>query len=106
MKWYDKLYVGSKANAQKSRIINKVNKYSKMPGIYILALPMNDKNVLDIYPLYILSQKHYKKADIRIVGIGCGYDEAMEVMQRLIIDCYQITGQCKISNMIEKSEFA
>ncbi|MDE6232449.1 MAG: hypothetical protein K2M60_03765, partial [Lachnospiraceae bacterium] len=95
MEWYKDLYVGELAEKRKYKIINKIEKHKTQIGIYVLTLPFNNENVLDIYPSYILNQKYYKKADLKIMGIACGYDEALEVMERIIMDCYHITNQFK-----------
>lgn len=105
MEWYKDLYVGELAEKRKYKIINKIERHKTQIGIYVLTLPFNNENVLDIYPSYILNQKYYKKADLKIMGIACGYDEALEVMERIIMDCYHITNQFKITKMASKESF-
>lgn len=101
MKWYNNLYVGEKAKCRKRKIINSTNKNKPQIGIYYLTLPLNDDNSLEIYPSYILLQKYYTKKDMMVVGISQGYDEALSVMQEIIMDCYGQTGQFKVRKMIE-----
>lgn len=105
MKWYKDLYIGELAKKHKNRIIRKIKNGKFQTGVYVLTLPLNDDNILDIYPSYVLNQKYYREISIDIVGLACGYDEAMEVLQKLVIDCYKSTGSFRISKMTEEKSF-
>lgn len=105
MKWYKDLYVGEKAKKQKYKIISRITRKKTQVGVYVITLPLNDDNILDIYPSYILNQKYYRRADMKIIGIACGYDEALGLMQSIVMDCYYITKQFKIREMAEKEGF-
>ena len=59
----------------------------------MITLPVNEANALEIYPSYVLLQKYYRKKKLTVVGISQGYDEALEVMQDILMDCYNETGQ-------------
>lgn len=106
MKWYKDLYMGELAAKRKRKIISRIKHGKVQIGVYVLALPLYDDNILDIYPSYILNQKYYRNIAINIVGIACGYEEAMEVLQRMVIDCYTSTGQFKICDMTEDDKFS
>ena len=101
MKWYNNLYVGEKAKIRKHKIIMKTIKKKPQIGIYYLTLPLNDANSLEIYPSYILLQKYYMRKDMMVIGISEGYGEALELMQKIIMDCYSETGQFLVRKMIE-----
>ncbi|MBR3645570.1 MAG: hypothetical protein IKN54_04060 [Lachnospiraceae bacterium] len=100
MRWYDKLYVGEKADKKRKEIIEKVTNGMFQLDKFVLALPFNDSDVLDIYPSNILVQSHYLNSDIYILGIADGMDEAKEVMQKIILDCYNQTGQFDLKGYI------
>lgn len=101
MKWYNNLYVGKSAKSRKHKIIMNTMKNKPQVGVYLITLPINEDNSLEIYPSYILLQKHYRKKNMFVVGIGNGRDEALDVMQEIILDCYQKTGQFLVRHMIE-----
>lgn len=103
MKWYNNLYVGEKAKKRKHKIVMRALRHKPQIGIYMITLPVNDCNALEIYPSYILLQKHYRKKDMFIVGISVGRDEALNVMQEIIMDCYNRTGQFLVRKMIEEN---
>lgn len=100
MKWYNNLYVGEKAKRRKHKIIMKTITRKPQIGIYYITLPLNDANSLEIYPSYILLQKHYRKQKMLIIGISEGYDEALLLTQEIIMDCYNKTGQFLVRKMI------
>ncbi|SEQ06549.1 hypothetical protein SAMN02910289_01164 [Lachnospiraceae bacterium RM5] len=101
MRWYNNLYVGKNAKKIKKKIIKCVNENKALGKAYLITLPLNDKNVLDIYPDYILIQNYYKRQDMYIVGIADGYEEAKMMVSDILLDCYKKTGQFKVRLMIE-----
>lgn len=92
MKWYNFLYIGEKAEENSKKIIQNIRKGKLQLNKYVLALPLNDSDVLDIYPSVVLTQKHYMKSDIIIIGIADGMDEAKELLQEIIMECFRETG--------------
>lgn len=102
MRWYNNLYVGEKAGRRKRKIISYAKRNKPQMGIYMITLPINDDNSLEIYPSYILLQKYYKNKNLMIVGIGEGREEALTVMQDIIMDCYNATGQFLVRKMIDE----
>ena len=91
MRWYNYLYVGEKAKNVSEEIIDKINNGKMQINKYALALPFNDSDILDIIPTMVLMQKRYLNSDIVIVGIADGKSEAMDLMQEIIMECYNET---------------
>ncbi|MBD8941569.1 MAG: hypothetical protein EGR71_03380 [Clostridiales bacterium] len=104
MKWYNNLYVGKKALKKKHKIITRAIRRKPQIGIYMITLPVNEANALEIYPSYVLLQKYYRKKKLTVVGISQGYDEALEVMQDILMDCYNETGQFLVRHMVERHQ--
>lgn len=102
MKWYNNLYVGENAKRRKRKIIMRARRNKPQIGIYMITLPVNDADSLEIYPSYILLQKHYRKKNMMVMGISEGYEEALQVMQEIVMDCYRETGQYRVSQMVVK----
>ncbi len=100
MKWYKNLYVGRKASRRRRRIVASCKIGKPQLGTYMITLPVNDSNSLEIYPSHILLQKHYKKKNLFVVGIALERDEAYEVMQEILMDCYEKTGQFLVRKMV------
>ena len=100
MKWYDDLYVGYGLLDKKRQIIRKIKKGKPMFNKYVITLPENNYDTLDIYPSNVLMQKWYQKSDMVIVGIAEGMEEAMDMMQLIIMDCLEETGQVKVKKFV------
>lgn len=100
MKWYNKLYLGENAMKRKRKIINNIRFNKPQLGVYVITLPTNDKNSLDIYPSNILLQKYYKKRELTIVGIAEGREESLMLVERIVMDCYNQTGQFLVKELV------
>lgn len=100
MRWYNDLYVGYNLLDKKRQVIRKIKNGRAQINKYVIALPFNDYDVLDIYPSYVLTQKWYKDSDMVIVGIAEGMEEAMDMVQLVIMDCLNETGEIKVKQYI------
>ena len=100
MRWYKDLYVGYNLLDKKRQVIRKIKNGKPQFNKYVIALPFNDYDVLDIYPSYVLMQKLYKQSDMVIVGICEGIEEALDMMQLIIMDCLCDTGGVKVKEYI------
>ncbi len=100
MRWYQDLYVGYNVLENRNKVIRKIKNGKLQPGKYVLALPENDYDVLDIYPAYVLTQKWYRKSDMVIVGITDGWEETLDMMQLVIMDCLNDTGNVNVKKYI------
>ena len=102
MLWNNRLYVGEKTVPHKKTIVKKIKKNKIQLGVYVLALPANEANVMDIYPSQVLLQEHFKKSKQLIIGIARGRDEALELMMQIITDAINETGSYKVKDLVEK----
>jgi hypothetical protein len=100
MRWYHKLYVGKTAKKKRYEIVWKVKHKAGMLGVYLITLASNEENLLDIMDSSVLLQPFYKNENIFIVGIACGYDEAVELAARIIEELYKQTGEFHIRQFI------
>jgi hypothetical protein len=100
MKWYRKLILGDNAKNQKYKIVGKVRTGKFQIDTYLIALPSNPQNLLDIYHANFLLQPHFKKThvldNIYVLGIAKGREEAFEVVQGIIAEVYENTGGFQI----------
>lgn len=101
MRWCDDLYIGDNALNSKEEIISNIKEGKFQFNKYVLALPFNEVDLLDIYPSYVLTQKRYMDSDIVIVGIAEGKEEAYDVIQLIIMDCYNKTNGFDVRQYIE-----
>ena len=100
MRWYEDLYVGYNLLDKKRQVIRKIKNGKPQLNKYVITLPQNDYDTLEIYPSNILNQKWYRDLDIVVVGITEGMEEAMDMIQLIIMDCLNDTGEVKVKKYI------
>lgn len=100
MRWYRKLYIGKTAKKKRYEIVWKVKHRAGMLGVYVITLASNEENLLDIIDSSVLLQPFYKNENIFIVGIACGYEEAIELAAHIIEELYRKTGEFQIRKFI------
>ena len=95
MKWYKKLYLGENAEKSRYKVFGRIrmNKFSF--NTYLIVLPSNKENILDIISANMLLQPYFKKKENRenlyVLGIADGKDEALEVVRTIIDEVYTNT---------------
>lgn len=104
MEWYKNLYLGEAAKKKKYRLYRKINKRRLPLNAYVVTLPSNEENVLDIYRYTELRQKHYAGRNIFVIGLAYGKDEAVELAANIISEVWRNTGTVKVGDYIRKRE--
>lgn len=61
-------------------------------GYFCITYPSNPENLLDIIAAGELKYPHYKRSEIKILGLAKGYEEAQELVRVLIEKIYRETG--------------
>ena len=100
MKWFEDLYIGYNLLDKKNQVIKKIKKGKPMFNKYVITLPQNDHDTLELYPSNVLIQKWYMNSDMVVVGIAEGKEEALDMMTLIIMECYERTGGCKVKDFI------
>ncbi len=96
IQWASKLYIGEKLIKKKDKAISRINKRKVTVGIYCIAFASGPHNLFDIMDANELLFPHYKKADITIVGLARGKDEALNLVHDMLIEVYNKTGAFKV----------
>lgn len=92
MQWAENLYVTEKTAGKKDTIIRKANRGVGMFSIYFIALASNEENLFDIFHAAHLKQSAFYRQNPYIVGIAAGYEEALELVRKMVEDIYHRTG--------------
>ena len=92
MKAEEEARQAAEAEKEKSHIVKNIKHYKFQSDVYVLCLADVPGNIMDIYPSYVLNQNYYKNKEIFVLGIAKSYNEAMSVMEKIIMDCYEKTG--------------
>ena len=101
LNWYKKLYVGDNAKRKKKQLIRKINRGAGVLDTYLITLASNPENQLDIFSANELKQKARRKSCPIIIGLSCGYMEALEMTKRLVEDAYAQTGTAQVRQWLE-----
>lgn len=105
MTWYKEFYVGESIAGKKEKVKWKILHNAGQVDIYVIALGSNPDNLLDIIPSWELMQKYYPKSDMLVVGIDKGYENAMELAGKIVMDVYNKTGNFKVRDyFLEKQK--
>ncbi|MDO4322073.1 MAG: hypothetical protein Q4C61_06055 [Lachnospiraceae bacterium] len=103
MNWYPDLYVGKKAEKKKEALIRKIESGKTPVNTYLLALPAGDDNQLEIIPAWNMKFWYNKKSCPMIVGLGCGKDEMISMVQQIVQETVDRTGNADIRKYLENS---
>lgn len=100
MKCYYALYMDEKVIPMKKEILNKIQKDEWQFEKYLIVLSQNEKNHLEFYHSVLLLQKAVKKDDLFLVGIASGYQEALDLVEKITQNVYDETNGTDIRNYI------
>lgn len=105
MKWYKKLYLGENAKKEKYKVFGHIRKGRFCVDTFLITLPSNPSNILDIYSANMLLQPHFKKSkvldEIYVVGLAKGRMEALELVRDIVEDVYKNTGGFDIGTYLK-----
>lgn len=101
MRWAKALYLSEKTAKKKDKIIRKANRGIGMVSIYFISLASNERNLFDIFHAAHLKQPGFYGQNPFIVGIASGYEEALELTQRMVEDIYRETGGFRLREYFE-----
>lgn len=90
--WAEKLYVGEKLKKKKDRAVASINSRELATGVYCIAFASNPANLFDIMDASQLLFPHYRKTDVKIVGLAKGREEAISLVHEMLLEVYNKTG--------------
>ncbi len=94
--WNSCLYIGDKMKKKKDRVIASINKREATFGVYCIAFASHPANLFDIYEANELLFPYYQKADIKIVGLASGRQEAVDLIHDMLMEVYHRTGEFNV----------
>lgn len=97
--FYPKLYVSPNLKKKKRTIVGKIKKGKLIPNLYVITLSQGS-NMMEFYHEFILNQPYYKEHMPYIIGISKGYEETVELVQKILLDAYEHTGEYNIKKFI------
>lgn len=81
---------------RKDKTILSINNRRLTYDVYCITLASHPGNLFDILNANELLFPHYQKTDIKIVGLAKGREEAISLVQEIIMEIYQKTGSFNV----------
>lgn len=88
MKWYRELYLGKSLDEKKEKLIKRIECNAGTPGIYVITLAANEKDLFDIFSADILLQPVMHGHCPMIVGLTSSREEAIEIVQEIVLSAW------------------
>lgn len=92
MQFYEHLYTGERAAKKRFFILQSLRKKKPCPDVYVITPASGGNNLLDILSCHELYRPWREEADLLIVGIALGYDDACLLAGRIVSEVYRKTG--------------
>ncbi|MHB8130029.1 MAG: hypothetical protein ACYDEX_13630 [Mobilitalea sp.] len=83
---------------KKEKVIASINNREATFGVYCIAFASHPSNLFDIMEANELLFPYYKKSEVRIVGLAKGKEEAIKLVQEMLMEVYNKTGDFKVRN--------
>lgn len=100
LQWQENFMTGESVK-NPAKIKKKLNNGKLVPGIYLLTLSENRKNLMEVIPAAMLVQKSFYGICPKIIGMAKGKDEALEMVRSLVDEMYTKTGSFATAEYIE-----
>lgn len=104
MKYYHAIYMEEKLLSEKMEILRKIENDEWQFEKYLIALTKSERNHLEIFHSALLIQKSISKEKLFIVGIAGGYQEALELVEKITREVYDETKGVDIRNYILRKQ--
>lgn len=99
MKFYTQLYVGEGVRHLRS-IKRKLKGGRLIKDAYLITFAAGN-DLLEIYDAKVFSQKYYKSFSRMIVGIASDYEEAVDLVIKMIEESLNNRGDCDVKAYLE-----
>lgn len=100
MRYFKELYISEELKGREAEVVEHLEKKEFQFRIYLIALPENEKNQLEIYHSGMLNQEWYQNKDVFVVGLAKGYLQAIELVRKIAEETLEATGGADIRQYI------
>ena len=102
--FHNKLYVAEDLSDSRRLVLKKLKQGKLQTGVFVITLPLGERDMLEIYPSYVLLQKAYKDKSIIVVGVAGEQGSAFGLVERIANDCLSENGNADIRAYFERRE--
>ena len=102
MKWYSNLYIGEGIKKSRKELIGKMEKNAGLPGIYVITLASNGRDLFDIFSANQLMQPVLHGHCPLIVGLASSHESAVEMSKDIALAAYNKNGNFDITAYLKE----
>lgn len=101
LQYLPELYLGESIPAGKlDRIKHKLEKHPIRAGVYLIVTAPNGVDPLEIYSAKLLAWPYYRKHPPFVVGIAGSYEEAVGIIEKMVLECWRTRGDCALKEYL------
>ena len=94
LKFAQNLYLGEGIAPEKlDKLKKRLNKKPILANVYLITPA---RNPLDIFDARQLVQPHYKDEEFLVLGMASGYEDALQLIERITGECLKARGDCNL----------
>ena len=91
MKYYFNLYWSRELVGKEREILTKLGHEKVLLNKYLITMTENDANHLEFFDSVLLKQELIKRDELFVIGIAEGYTGALELVEKITQDVYDVT---------------
>ena len=97
LKFAQNLYLGEGIAPEKlDKLKKRLNKKPLLANVYLITQARNPADQLDIFDARQLVQPHYKDEEFLVLGMASGYEDALQLIERVTGECLKARGDCNL----------
>ena len=97
LKFAQNLYLGEGIAPKKlEKLKKRLNKKPLLANVYLITPARNPADQLDIFDARQLVQPHYKDEEFLVLGMASGYEDALQLIERITGECLKARGDCNL----------
>lgn len=99
--YHQALYLGKSIRTEKlDKIKKKLETKPLFAKVFLITISRNPSDQLEIYQAKQLAQRYYEKNPPYVVGIAGDYNEAVELIEKLVQECLKERGDCALKEYL------
>ena len=87
--WNSKLYMDETVRKKPEKFKRLIQQKKLLCHCYVLTMPKNEKNCLDIYSSREFWFRYYHEREMKVVGIAASKESAEELLCEMVRDIYR-----------------
>lgn len=105
-KLYKRLYTNDLPSKKIKKYRNRIEQRKPSLSLFLITLPLSGEGLFEVYPYTMLLQKHFKEDNrsLYVLGLADTYDDALEVVRRLVEDMYVRTGEFDVVRFVQAEQ--